>query len=158
MMIQDMLLEKISNQCPTLMISESSQWKITRQGGGIFDLESQSDAHKAFLNLYLETEDSELMGYYDLETDSSFLNFRLVKCDTTIYFEMKPKNGKVDTIFHIGYYKYLYDRNLLTGGQKRFFRRNRDSLISLRGDNLKPLPEIEVIFPPDNPAFEPIDN
>ena len=93
-----------------------------------------------------------------METDSSFLNFRLVKCDTAIYFEMRSTKGKVDTIFHIGYYKYLHDRNLLTEGQKRFFARNRDSLISVRGDNLKLLPEFGKIIPPDNAALEPIDN
>jgi len=61
----------------------------------------------------------------------------------SIYYEIKRMNEDVDTIFYIGYYKYLYDRNLLRAGQKRYFVSNRDSLISVRGDNLKELPNID---------------
>lgn len=155
--IQENLLKKVSDQCSDVPSDNPGLWEMKREGDGMYELERQKSNHKEFLRLYMENDSSRLRGYYDVETDSSYLNYRLIKCDTTIYFEMRQTARTIDTVFYIGYYKYLFDKNLLTSGQKRFFSRNRDSLISVRGDNLEPLPEFGRIIPAKDPAFEEVD-
>ncbi|MCF6353446.1 MAG: hypothetical protein L3J06_10580 [Cyclobacteriaceae bacterium] len=155
--IQSKLFKNIAAQCPSLLISDVTQWEFKRISNGFYDLECLNDNHKEFLNLYLESDSSKIRGYYDVETDSSYLNFRLVECDTAIYFELKKTTNRTDTVFKLGYYKYLYDKNLLTKGQKRYFKKNIDSLWTIRGNNLKTLPEIDRNIKSGNNEFGVIE-
>lgn len=134
------LIAKVKGQCPNDIIFNSLNLEIKRSGDGLYELESQNDSLKEVLNVYLENDTSILRGYHYLITDSSYFARRLIKCDSIIYFTYNK--DKSDTIFKLGYYKYLYDNNLLSLGQSRYFSKNRDSLTLVKGGNLTPLPEL----------------
>lgn len=152
------LVNKVSEQCSDLNYigSNSFDWVVVRGGGMLLDLESLGDIN-AYLNLSMG-EDSVFHGYYTEISKTTYLNFSLTKCDTAFYFFTQPMSNGVDTIFTRGFYKYLYDFNKLSLGQQRFYRQNADSLVSVRGNNLKALPELERQKSPSKPDFKFKDN
>ncbi len=136
------ILELVDSQCPGLVLDEFNNWVEISSGGGLYEFKYQGVENK-LLRVYKDSISNVLRGYFDIRTDSSYMNFRLLHCDTVIFFKIINSNlGQRDTIFHKGYYKFLYDEGMLNSGQRKFYRKNKDSLIYVSGGNLKTLPEL----------------
>jgi len=135
----DDLLKKVNDQCPLLPNFTPSEWEVVSNSEDYSALiETGTDN---FLSLN-KTNDSTILGYYDKKDTMSHLRIRLKDCDTLMYYYFTYDSvEKKDTSFVKGYYQYLFDNRKLNKRQRKFFRQNIDSLLQIRGGNLKILPE-----------------
>jgi len=132
------ILFELNDQCEILPSFDLNDWTLVKSTESYWEF-IRTNNENEYLSINKDNE--VLLGYYDRKTVRDHLLIRFIDCDTVLYYSMPRENTVNDTIFVKGYYQYLYDRKKLNSGQERFFRRNRDSLISIRGGYLKPLPE-----------------
>jgi hypothetical protein len=61
----------------------------------------------------------------------------------TLYHYKAELYGRLKKLFVRGEYYYLYEFNELNQYQREFFEKHRDSLTSIKGGNLPPLPNLQ---------------
>jgi len=107
--------------------------------------------------------------YKTYKSDGYFYQIALQNSDTLYCFRTKfdvtdnlPEICDIE--FFTGKYYFLYKMNSLTWGQQKYFEANRDSLTQIKGDDLRPLPEIcdsiesNFILPEETTGFERDDS
>ena len=134
----DNILSELNNQCKLLPSFNIDEWAVVKSTEQYWELErNDNDGEYLIIN----NNSGTLLGYYDRKTQDDYLRIRFRDCDTVLYYTKERNNLVIDTFFVKGYYLHLYDENKLSPGQARFFKRNKDSLISIRGGDKRPLPK-----------------
>ena len=135
----DESLEKIAQMTPI----DQNNWEIVEKTG-------QGSSTKSYVLmqfkpdtthiLHFMTENTELqLFYHDIRfEDKEYEYYLSIKSDTLYFY----KENKVDStrIFIVGEYEYLSRNAKLTPKQRVYYRHHRDSLKSIRGNNLPELP------------------
>jgi len=135
------IIFEIKNQCKDIPIQVDNEWKLIPTTKPFYRLEKGSSQMYEYLEI-IKKDTGIVRGYYRKKTENNSLWYELSNCDTILFYQVEKTMDGLDTIFIKGYYKHLYDTRKLTKGQERFYRRNRDSLNSIRGKNLSPLPSL----------------
>ena len=130
------IFNRLNKQCDLLPPLNSSEWVVDRAGGTLLEVKPLNNEEE-YLNLNIEGE--PILGYYTQRTSQHHLQLRLQDCDTIMFYSIEG----TDTTFILGYYQHLFNSQKLNNGQERYFRRNRDSLVHVRGGNLPTLHETD---------------
>ena len=132
------------NDTDELLIEYKKEAKDTlRHLQIIVEIQGESERiidEKMFISIIRDTlmQRAKLVG----NTDTSF-----------IYTTTLDNKGDFD--FIVGKYEYMYTSMELNWGQKLYYEKYRDSLKSVRGNDLPPLPELE--YKEELQIFEAID-
>lgn len=132
-------LEKIAQITPI----DQDNWEIVEDlGQGNFKsyVLMQFKADTTHILHFMVEDTAVNLIYHDIRfKDENFDYYLSVKADTLYFY----KENKIDStmVFLVGEYEYLYKRGRLTGKQHVYYRHHRDSLKSIRGNNLPELPE-----------------
>ena len=139
---EDVLLSRIHSYV------EAEGWEelfpMSKIAGGDDELyqfiKQDGDTSKALQLIYIPKEDRIVFHLQRTFYDSTHKHHLESNTDTLFYYR-SPLDNEYELEFITGKYQYLYSRLKLSEGQHCFFEMHKDSLRSIRGNDLPPLPE-----------------
>jgi hypothetical protein len=107
-----------------------------------FQFEKSKGDTSMVLHIYLDNKSDSLSYRINKNFTDSDFGYRLLYGDDTLYYYKFPLGREKEKEFIRGKYYYLRSRLELSEGQACYFDLHQDSLTSIPGNNLPPLPEI----------------
>lgn len=116
-----------------------------KYSGGVFYFQkiNEDTISRIVIEYYSSTDDTIFnpIEYYKRYEESSFFQHVILYGEggDTLFYYRSEMFGMLIKTFYIGKYYYQYKFHELNKKERLFFDRNRDSLISIRGNNLPKL-------------------
>ena len=125
-----------------------NNWSVFRESKAetetAFDLKRESKDTTARLIFYYYSDSSK----YYIQSYTRKVNFKdstyVLEMDSdTLYYYRVSSLKPNERLFFVGKYNYMFMKNMLNSGQRKYYYSNIDSLRGVRGNDLEPLPEID---------------